>query len=154
MSRGDGPLEELPKFADGSVPEQLAPERARPEQLLYVDRILRITCTVTPASSVIWLAGEIDATNCRAMLSILTQAPPHRRAAHPRPRRRHLRRHLRHQGADRLHRRSHAPCPQHTTADGQADEPAEPSPLRLTRVMTHRPRGAGGRTSPPTSEHA
>ncbi|GAA2681776.1 hypothetical protein GCM10010412_066710 [Nonomuraea recticatena] len=74
MSRGDGPLEELPKFADGNAPEQLAPERARPEQLLYVDRMLRITCTVTPASSVIWLAGEIDATNSRAMLSILTQA--------------------------------------------------------------------------------
>ncbi|MEU4547186.1 STAS domain-containing protein [Nonomuraea dietziae] len=74
MSRGDGPLEELPKLADGSVPEQLVPERARPEQLLYVDRMLRITCTVTPASSVIWLAGEIDATNSRAMLSILTQA--------------------------------------------------------------------------------
>ncbi|MEV0422810.1 STAS domain-containing protein [Streptosporangium canum] len=73
MLRGGGSLEELPRFADGGALEPLVPERARPEQLLYVDHVLRITCTVTPASSMIWLAGEIDATNSRAMLSILTQ---------------------------------------------------------------------------------
>ncbi|MEV4220522.1 STAS domain-containing protein [Nonomuraea sp. NPDC049725] len=45
-----------------------------PEQVLYVDHQLRITCTLTPESTVIRLAGEIDVTNRREAMSTLTQA--------------------------------------------------------------------------------
>ncbi|WP_336213834.1 STAS domain-containing protein [Nonomuraea sp. LPB2021202275-12-8] len=44
------------------------------EQLLYVDSILRVTCTAMPVSSMIRIVGEVDACNSGELLRALTQA--------------------------------------------------------------------------------
>ncbi|MFG3437051.1 STAS domain-containing protein [Nonomuraea sp. NPDC047897] len=71
MSRSEA---RRPRAADDGRRQPPGPERARPEHLLYADRVLRIARTVTPDSSVMRLVGEIDATNSRAMLTTLTRA--------------------------------------------------------------------------------
>jgi anti-anti-sigma factor len=44
------------------------------EQLLYVDQILRISCTVMPGPSVIRIIGEIDRSNSAQVRRTLEQA--------------------------------------------------------------------------------
>lgn len=44
------------------------------EQLLYVDGMLRITCTVMPGPSLVRLEGDVDVTNRAEALSALERA--------------------------------------------------------------------------------
>lgn len=44
------------------------------EHLLYVDDLLRVTCTITPGPSVIRLDGEVDSGNHAEVLATLEQA--------------------------------------------------------------------------------
>ncbi|WP_327583989.1 STAS domain-containing protein [Nonomuraea sp. NBC_00507] len=49
-------------------------------QLLYVDHLVRVTCTVTPGSALIRIIGELDRTNSAEVLRTLERA---RRIDHP-----------------------------------------------------------------------
>ncbi|MGP3911541.1 STAS domain-containing protein [Nonomuraea sp. 10N515B] len=40
-------------------------------QLLYVDHLVRVTCTVTPGSALIRITGELDKTNSAEVLRTL-----------------------------------------------------------------------------------
>ncbi|PZG23104.1 STAS domain-containing protein [Nonomuraea aridisoli] len=47
---------------------------APPEQVLYVDHTLRITCAIMPGPSVIRLSGEIDGSNSAELRRTLERA--------------------------------------------------------------------------------
>ncbi|MFC4117666.1 STAS domain-containing protein [Nonomuraea zeae] len=58
----------------GVRPPDRAHTLAGPEQLLYLDDMLHVTCTVTPGHSVVRIVGEIDRTNVAELLRTLDRA--------------------------------------------------------------------------------